>query len=199
VVLGVPLNRTPQGLASWVGHVLAEGADGARVVVEAIRRGDSASTAKPERVYTDRGSAFTAWRDVHQLRAVSSTSSFVDPFRLAHGVPAAGAAARLNRSSRTVQRELWEVVHFDSVEEGGRRALVKFFSSTTTTAVRTWAIGSLVSGPTGSMGPVARGHPPRWRLWSRRRQGRASRSQLRPATVRRATRPRGETCGHAPS
>ena len=45
-----------------VGHVLAEGPT-SEVVVAAMREA-SRLHGKPERVYTDRGAAFTAWRDV---------------------------------------------------------------------------------------------------------------------------------------
>ena len=104
-----------------VGHVLAEGPT-SEVVVEAIREAIRLH-GKPERVYTDRGAAFTAWRDVTSCEQFLDEQLIDHSLRTAHRPQGGG---KIESVIQTVQRELWEVVHFDSVEEA-ERALVKFF------------------------------------------------------------------------
>lgn len=105
-----------------VGHVLAEGPT-SEVVVAAIRDAIRLH-GKPERIYTDRGAAFTAWRDV------TSCEVFLDEQLIDHSLRAAHrpqGGGKIEAVIGTVQRELWEVVHFDSVADA-ERALVKFFA-----------------------------------------------------------------------
>jgi len=105
-----------------VGHVLAEGPTSEAVVCalrEAIRL-----HGKPERVYTDRGAAFTAWRDV------TSCEVFLDEQLIDHSLRGAGrpqGGGKIESVVDTVQRELWEVIHFDTVEDA-ERGLAKFFA-----------------------------------------------------------------------
>jgi putative transposase len=104
-----------------VGHVLAEGPT-SEVVVAAIREAIRLH-GKPERVYTDRGAAFTAWRDV------TSCEVFLDEQLIDHSLRAAHrpqGGGKIEAVIQTVQRELWEVVHFDSVADA-ELALVRFF------------------------------------------------------------------------
>lgn len=104
-----------------VGHVLAEGPTSEVVVValrEAIRL-----HGKPERIYTDRGAAFTAWRDV------TACENFLDGELIDHSLRAAGrpqGGGKIESVVDTVQRELWEIIHFDSVADA-ERGLAKFF------------------------------------------------------------------------
>ncbi len=105
-----------------VGHVLAEGPTSEAVVAalrEAIRL-----HGKPERVYTDRGAAFTAWRDV------TACEVFLDEQLIDHSLRGAGrpqGGGKVESVVDTVQRELWAVIHFDSVEDA-ERGLAKFFA-----------------------------------------------------------------------
>jgi putative transposase len=75
-----------------VGYVLAEGPT-SEVVVAAIREAIRLH-GKPERVYTDRGAAFTAWRDVTACEGFSMSNSSIT-----RSVARAGhrTAARSNR------------------------------------------------------------------------------------------------------
>jgi putative transposase len=104
-----------------VGHVLAEGPTSEVVVValrEAIRL-----HGKPERIYTDRGAAFTAWRDV------TACENFLDGELIDHSLRTAGrpqGGGKVESVVDTVQRELWEIIHFDSVADA-ERGLAKFF------------------------------------------------------------------------
>jgi transposase InsO family protein len=105
-----------------VGHVLADGPT-SEVVVAAIRDAIRLH-GKPERVYTDRGAAFTAWRDV------TSCEVFLDEQLIDHSLRAAHrpqGGGKIEAVIQTVQRELWEVVHFDSVADA-ELALVRFFA-----------------------------------------------------------------------
>ncbi len=105
-----------------VGHVLAEGPT-SEVVVAALREAIRLH-GKPERVYTDRGAAFTAWRDV------TSCEQFLDEQLIEHSLRKAyrpQGGGKIESVIGTVQRELWEVVHFDSVGDG-ERALATFFA-----------------------------------------------------------------------
>lgn len=104
-----------------VGHVLAEGPT-SEVVVDAIRAAIRLH-GKPERVYTDRGAAFTSWRDV------SACEVFLDEQLIDHSLRTAyrpQGGGKIEAVIQTVQRELWEVVHFESVSDA-ELALAKFF------------------------------------------------------------------------
>ncbi len=105
-----------------VGHVLAEGPT-SEVVVEAMREAIRLH-GKCERVYTDRGAAFTAWRDVTSCEQFLDEQLIDHSLRKAHRPQGGG---KIESVIGTVQRELWEVVHFESVEEA-EHALVKFFA-----------------------------------------------------------------------
>jgi transposase InsO family protein len=105
-----------------VGHVLAEGPT-SEVVVAAMREAIRLH-GKPERVYTDRGAAFTAWRDVTSCEQFLDEELIEHSLRTAHRPQGGG---KIESVIGTVQRELWEVVHFDSVDEA-ERALVTFFA-----------------------------------------------------------------------
>jgi len=104
-----------------VGHLLCEGPTSEAVVAtlrEAIRL-----HGKPERVYTDRGAAFTAWRDVTACEVFLDEQLIDHSLRTAHRPQGGG---KIESLIATVQRELWEVVHFESVDEA-ERALATFF------------------------------------------------------------------------
>jgi transposase InsO family protein len=105
-----------------VGHVLAEGPT-SEVVVETMREAIRLH-GKCERVYTDRGAAFTAWRDVTSCEQFLDEQLIDHSLRKAHRPQGGG---KIESVIGTVQRELWEVVHFDSVDEA-EAALVKFFA-----------------------------------------------------------------------
>lgn len=105
-----------------VGHVLAEGPT-SEVVVTAMREAIRLH-GKPERVYTDRGAAFTAWRDVTSCEQFLDEQLIEHSLRTAHRPQGGG---KIESVIGTVQRELWEVVHFDSVVEA-ERALATFFA-----------------------------------------------------------------------
>jgi putative transposase len=105
-----------------VGHVLAEGPT-SEVVVAAMREAIRLH-GKPERVYTDRGAAFTAWRDVTSCEQFLDEQLIDHSLRKAHRPQGGG---KIESVIGTVQRELWEVVHFDEVAEA-ERALVTFFA-----------------------------------------------------------------------
>jgi len=79
---------------------------------------------KPERVYTDRGAAFTAWRDVSACEVFLDEELIDHSLRTAHRPQGGG---KIEAVIKTVQRELWEVVHFDSVADA-EVAVVKFFA-----------------------------------------------------------------------
>jgi putative transposase len=103
-----------------VGHVLAEGPT-SEVVVAAIREAIRLH-GKPERVYTDRGAAFTAWRDVTACEVFLDEELIDHSLRAAHRPQGGG---KIESVMDTVKRELWEVVHFDSVTDA-ERGLAKF-------------------------------------------------------------------------
>ena len=105
-----------------VGHVLAEGPT-SEVVVAAMREAIRLH-GKPERVYTDRGAAFTAWRDVTSCEQFLDEQLIDHSLRKAHRPQGGG---KIESVIGTVQRELWEVVHFDDVAEA-ERALAAFFA-----------------------------------------------------------------------
>lgn len=105
-----------------VGHVLAEGPT-SEVVVTAMREAIRLH-GKPERIYTDRGAAFTAWRDVTSCEQFLDEQLIDHSLRTAHRPQGGG---KIESVIGTVQRELWEVVHFDDVAEA-ERALATFFA-----------------------------------------------------------------------
>lgn len=105
-----------------VGHVLAEGPT-SEVVVAALREAIRLH-GKCERVYTDRGAAFTAWRDVTSCEQFLDEQLIDHSLRKAHRPQGGG---KIESVIGTVQRELWEVVHFDSVAEA-EAALTTFFA-----------------------------------------------------------------------
>jgi len=105
-----------------VGHVLADGPT-SEVVVAAIRDAIRLH-GKPERVYTDRGAAFTAWRDVTSCEVFLDEQLIDHSLRTAHRPQGGG---KIEAVIQTVQRELWEVVHFESVADA-ELALVRFFA-----------------------------------------------------------------------
>jgi len=105
-----------------VGHVFAEGPT-SEVVVAAMREAIRLH-GKPERVYTDRGAAFTAWRDVTSCEQFLDEQLIDHSLRKAHRPQGGG---KIESVIGTVQRELWEVVHFDDVGEA-ERALATFFA-----------------------------------------------------------------------
>jgi putative transposase len=104
-----------------VGHVLVEGPT-SEVVVAALREAIRLH-GKCERVYTDRGAAFTAWRDVTACEVFLDEQLIDHSLRTAHRPQGGG---KIESVIDTVQRELWEVVHFDSVADA-ERALARFF------------------------------------------------------------------------
>jgi transposase InsO family protein len=104
-----------------VGHALAEGPT-SEVVVAALREAIRLH-GKCERVYTDRGAAFTAWRDVTACEVFLDEQLIDHSLRTAHRPQGGG---KIESVIDTVQRELWEVVHFDSVADADR-GLAKFF------------------------------------------------------------------------
>ena len=104
-----------------VGHVLADGPT-SEVVVAAIRDAIRLH-GKPERCYTDRGAAFTAWRDVSACEVFLDEQLIDHSLRTAHRPQGGG---KIEAVIGTVQRELWEVVHFESVADA-ELALVRFF------------------------------------------------------------------------
>ncbi len=105
-----------------VGHVLADGPT-SEVVVAAMREAIRLH-GKPERVYTDRGAAFTSWRDVSACEVFLDEELIDHSLRTAHRPQGGG---KIEAVIKTVQRELWEVVHFDSVADA-EVAVVKFFA-----------------------------------------------------------------------
>ena len=105
-----------------VGHVLADGPT-SEVVVATIRDAIRLH-GKPERVYTDRGAAFTAWRDVTSCEVFLDEQLIDHSLRTAHRPQGGG---KIEAVIQTVQRELWEVVHFESVADA-ELALVRFFA-----------------------------------------------------------------------
>jgi transposase InsO family protein len=105
-----------------VGHHLCEGPTtevATRTLVEAIRR-----HGKPERIYSDRGAAFTAWHDLSAFEAYLDAELIDHSLRRAHHPRGAG---KIEAVMGTVQRELWQVQHFDSVAEA-EQALERFFA-----------------------------------------------------------------------
>jgi hypothetical protein len=73
-------------------------------------------------VYTDRGAAFTAWRDVTACEVFLDEQLIDHSLRGAHRPQGGG---KIESVIDTVQRELWESVHFDSVADA-ERGLAQF-------------------------------------------------------------------------
>jgi transposase InsO family protein/transposase-like protein len=99
-----------------VGHTLCE-SPSSEVVVETMRRA-IALHGKCESVYTDRGGAFLAWRDQ------SGFQRFCEEELIDHHVSHAyrpQGRGKVEALIKTIQRELWEVEHFDSVAQAERR------------------------------------------------------------------------------
>jgi putative transposase len=90
-------------------------------VVELMREA-IALHGKPEAVYTDRGGQFLAWLES------SSFQRFLEVELIDHHLSASyrpRGRGKIEAAIRSIQRELWEVVHFGSVEEA-ERGLVAF-------------------------------------------------------------------------
>jgi len=103
-----------------VGHWLLEHPT-SESVVELLREA-IALHGKPEAVYTDRGGQFLAWLES------SSFQHFLEVELIDHHLSPAyrpRGRGKIEAAIRTSQRELWEVVHFGSVEEA-ERALAAF-------------------------------------------------------------------------
>lgn len=106
-----------------VGHVLAD-APTSEVVVALLREAIRLH-GKPERVYTDRAGAFTAWRATD----VTACEVFLDGELIDHSLRTAHrpkGGGKIESVVGTVQRELWEVCHFDTVADA-EQALARFF------------------------------------------------------------------------
>jgi putative transposase len=78
---------------------------------------------KPEAIYTDRGGAFLAWRNA------SSLEQFLERELIDHHVGPSyrpQGRGKVESLAGTIQRELWNVVHFESVDEA-REKVAGFF------------------------------------------------------------------------
>jgi transposase InsO family protein len=95
-----------------VAHELMEDVSSERVVSvlkEAIRR-----HGKPESIYTDRGGPFLSWNKP------SSLGSFLEEELIDHSVSPSyrpQGRGKVEALIGTIRRELWDLVHFESVEE----------------------------------------------------------------------------------
>jgi putative transposase len=92
--------------------------DVVEVLRDAIRR-----HGKPEAVYTDRGGPFLAWDKP------SSLGVFLEGELIDHHVSPSyrpRGRGKVESLAATVRRELWDLVHFESVEDA-RAALSEFF------------------------------------------------------------------------
>lgn len=72
---------------------------------------------KPDSVYTDRGGQFLAWLESSSFQGV------LEELLIDHHVTPAykpRGRGKIEATIRTLRRELWEVTHFDSVEEAER-------------------------------------------------------------------------------
>ncbi len=106
-----------------VGHVFAD-APTSEVVVALLREAIRLH-GKPERIYTDRAGAFTAWR----ASDVTACEVFLDGELIDHSLRGAHrpkGGGKIESVVGTVQRELWEVCHFDTVD-AAQQALAQFF------------------------------------------------------------------------
>ena len=73
---------------------------------------------KPESIYTDRGGPFLSWR------TPSSLGNFLEAELIDHHVSPSyrpQGRGKIESLAGTVQRELWQVVHFSSIEEARER------------------------------------------------------------------------------
>lgn len=78
---------------------------------------------KPEAIYTDRGGAFLAWRNA------SSLQQFLERELIDHHVSPSyrpQGRGKVESLAGTIQRELWNVVHFESVD-AARDKVAGFF------------------------------------------------------------------------
>ncbi|MGH9389413.1 MAG: transposase, partial [Vicinamibacteria bacterium] len=104
-----------------VGYDLMEEVSSERVVTvlkEAIRR-----HGKPEAIYTDRGGPFLSWNKP------SSLGSFLEEELIDHSVSPAyrpQGRGKVEALIGTIRRELWDLVHFESVERA-REEVRSFF------------------------------------------------------------------------
>jgi transposase InsO family protein len=95
-----------------VGYELMEDVSSERVVSvlkEAIRR-----HGKPESIYTDRGGPFLSWNKP------SSMGSFLEEELIDHSVSPSyrpQGRGKVEALIGTIRRELWDLVHFESVEQ----------------------------------------------------------------------------------
>jgi len=102
-------------------HVLLEqptSEDVVEALRDAIRR-----HGKPEAIYTDRGGPFLAWHKP------SSLGRFLESELIDHHVSPSyrpQGRGKIESLAGTVRRELWDLVHFECVEDA-RAALAKFF------------------------------------------------------------------------
>lgn len=105
-----------------VHHALLE-TPSSEAVVAAMREA-IALHGKPDAVYTDRGGQFLAWLEA------SSFQRFLEEMLIDHHVSASykpQGRGKIEAAIRTLRRELWEVIHFDSVEDA-ERGIAKFLS-----------------------------------------------------------------------
>jgi transposase InsO family protein len=104
-----------------VGYELMEEVSSERVVSvlqAAIRR-----HGKPESIYTDRGGPFLSWNKP------SSLGSFLEAELIDHAVSPAyrpQGRGKVEALIGTIRRELWDIVHFESVERA-REEVASFF------------------------------------------------------------------------
>jgi transposase InsO family protein len=98
-----------------VHHALLEHPS-SEAVVAAVKEA-IALHGKPDAVYTDRGGQFLAWLES------SSFQRFLEGLLIDHHVSPAyrpRGRGKIEAAIRTLRRELWEVMHFESVEEAER-------------------------------------------------------------------------------
>jgi transposase InsO family protein len=98
-----------------VGHALCE-APSSEVAVATLEQAIAAH-GKCEAVYTDRGGAFLAWRDRSGFQRFCETELIDHHVSKSYRPQGRGKVEAL---IATVQRELWNVRHFESVEEASR-------------------------------------------------------------------------------
>jgi len=98
-----------------VGHALCE--EPSSEVAVATLKAAIARHGKPEAAYTDRGGAFLAWRDR------SGFQRYLEEELIEHHVSRPyrpQGRGKVEALIGTLQRELWQVRHFESVEEAAR-------------------------------------------------------------------------------
>lgn len=104
-----------------VAHALLEQPTSEEVVD--VLRGAIRRHGKPEAVYTDRGGPFLAWDKP------SSLGVFLEAELIDHHVSRSyrpQGRGKVESLAATVRRELWDLVHFESLQDA-RAALSKFF------------------------------------------------------------------------